>query len=341
MDTGTLMDAAPAPMVLIGPDQRIVAANGPAEAVFGPIVRERHYIAALRQPVLLDCVERAFSQQVSRSARFPARDTLRDATYSATATPLAGRGGVLLFLEDVSHVEEAGQMRRDFVANVSHELRSPLTALLGFIETLRSTARDDPVARKRFLEIMEREAERMNRLIHDLLSLSRVEAEERRLPSGEVDVASLASSAAEALEPQASGQGVALNVSGASHPIFVRGNADQLLQVFTNLIENALKYGDRFTDINLTTEEHNAELQGPAVLFAVRDDGDGIDPLHIIRLTERFYRIDTHRSRELGGTGLGLAIVKHILNRHRGRLRIRSEPGSGSCFTAILPRNSG
>ncbi len=337
MNANALMDATPAPMVLIGSDERIVAANGPAEAVFGPVARGHHYITALRQPVLLDCVEGAFRTFTPRTSRFPARDSMRDTTYSATATPLVSSGGVLLFLEDVSHVEEASQMRRDFVANVSHELRSPLTALLGFIETLRGNARDDPEAQERFLEIMAREAERMNRLIQDLLSLSRVEAEERRLPGGQADVASLVATAVEALEPRARERGVVVSVSGAQQPLLVRGNPDQLLQVFTNLIENALKYGSGSANVRLATQGHNPELQGPAVLVAIHDDGDGIDSLHIPRLTERFYRIDTHRSRELGGTGLGLAIVKHILNRHRGRLHIESEPGKGSCFTAILP----
>lgn len=340
MDAGTLIDVTPAPMVLIGSNERIVAANEPAEAVFGPIDQGRHYITVLRQPDLLECIEDALRNQSSRTVRFPAQDRMRDTTYSATATPLADSGGVLLFLQDVSHVEEADQMRRDFVANVSHELRSPLSALMGFIETLRGPARDDPEARQRFMEIMEREAERMNRLIQDLLSLSRVEAEERRPPGGQVDVVALVTSMVEALEPLSKEQGVSLSLSGTASPLPVRGNADQLSQVFANLVENAIKYGGNSAKISLATEERNPEIQGPAVLVTIADDGDGIDPLHIPRLTERFYRIDTHRSREVGGTGLGLAIVKHILNRHRGRLSIRSEPGNGSCFTVILPHDS-
>ena len=339
MDAIVLMDAIPAPMVLIGSDHRIVAANRPAEQVFGRLIQGRHYITAMRQPALLDCSEGALESQVSRTVRFPDRDSLRDTTYCATASPLAGQAGILLFLEDLSLVEEASKMRRDFVANVSHELRSPLTALLGFIETVRGPARDDQAARERFLEIMEREAERMNRLVQDLLSLSRVEAEERRPPTGQVDVAELVTSAVETLEPQAREREVAIGASGANNPLYVHGNPDQLLQVLTNLIENAVKYGGGIVRAEISLNECDPELQGPAVRISVHDNGDGIDPVHIPRLTERFYRIDTHRSREIGGTGLGLAIVKHILNRHQGRLRIRSEAGKGSCFTVILPRH--
>ncbi len=338
MDASALLDAAPAPMVLIGSDDRIAAANESAEGLFGRAIRGQHYITALRQPVLLDCIEGALRTQASRSARFPARDPMRDITYCATATPLAGQVGVLLFLEDVSFVEEASQMRRDFVANVSHELRSPLTALLGFIETLRGPARDDPRTQERFLEIMEREAERMNRLVQDLLSLSRVEAEERRPPTEQVDVADLVISAAETLEAQAGEKGVTIDISGAESSYHVLGNADQLLQVFTNLIENAVKYGGDHTSVEISGAGGDPDPQSPSVRISVRDNGDGIDPLHLPRLTERFYRIDPHRSREIGGTGLGLAIVKHILNRHRGRLRIESEANRGSRFTVILPR---
>ncbi len=337
MDPVTLMDAAPVPMVHIGPDERIAAANGAAEEVFGPVIRGYHYITALRQPALLDCIAGAFASQERRTIRLPIRESTWDITYRTTATPIADRGGILLFLEDVSHVEEASQMRRDFVANVSHELRSPLTAILGFIETLRGPARDDLEAQDRFLGIMECEAKRMSRLIKDLLSLSRVEAEERRMPTGQVDVASLASSAVETFEAQAKAKGVALGLSGVQTPVYIRGSTDQLMQVFTNLIENALKYGGDRTNVVVTTRSFDPELHCPAVRITVRDNGDGIDPQHIPRLTERFYRIDAHRSREMAGTGLGLAIVKHILNRHRGRLSITSEFRGGSSFAAILP----
>ncbi|MCG6903049.1 MAG: two-component sensor histidine kinase [Rhodobacter sp.] len=336
-DPSALMAAVPMPLVLIGGDARVVMANPLAEELFGSAAVGRHYITALRQPALLDCIETALKQVKTAQARFPLRGALRETIFLANAAPLAG-GGVLLSLDDVGHVHEAGQMRRDFVANVSHELRTPLTALLGFIETLRGPARDDAAARERFLGIMATEAGRMSRLIRDLLSLSRVESEERMRPQGRSDVAALVTSATMTLGPVAAEAGVTLHVSGAQDALIVPGDADQLLQIFANLIENAVKYGRTDVFIDIARVERDPVLRAPAVRIEVRDNGIGIDPLHVPRLTERFYRVDSHRSREMGGTGLGLAIVKHIINRHRGRLRIESTPGQGSRFIVVLPR---
>ncbi|MDH3264904.1 MAG: ATP-binding protein, partial [Paracoccaceae bacterium] len=224
-------------------------------------------------------------------------------------------------------------------ANVSHELKTPLTALLGFIETLRGSAREDAAARERFLEIMAREAERMNRLVSDLLSLNRVESEERVRPTGRVEMGALLGSVRSALRPLARERGVEIEIAGEAGGIWVPGDGDQLTQVFTNLVENAVKYAasGKLVTLTVAREEREPALRGPAVRVAVIDRGEGFDPAHIPRLTERFYRIDSHRSREQGGTGLGLAIVKHIVNRHRGRLRIESAPGQGSRFTVTLP----
>ena len=235
-------------------------------------------------------------------------------------------------------------VRRDFVANVSHELRTPLTALMGFIETLQGPARNDAAARDRFLAIMQREGNRMNRLIGDLLSLSRVEQEERRRPSECVDLAALIRLACATLAPTARAAGAALVRIGPTEAAEVAGDPDQIQQVLHNLIENAVKYGvrpgaeeGREVRVTLSHVPHEPVLRGPGWAVEVADDGEGIEETHLPRLTERFYRVDTHRSREKGGTGLGLAIVKHIVARHRGRLKIDSAKGQGSRFTVILP----
>lgn len=230
-------------------------------------------------------------------------------------------------------------MRRDFVANVSHELRTPLTALMGFVETLRGAAKDDPVARDRFLAIMEREAGRMNRLVGDLLSLSRVEAEERRRPTTGTDLGAVLRGAMQALAPLAEARQVQLLREGLTEGLKIPADPDQLTQVFTNLIENAIKYGGSGGEVRISVDKIDYEpvLRGAALRVVVADRGEGIDPIHLPRLTERFYRIDTHRSREQGGTGLGLAIVKHIVLRHRGRMKIESEKGQGSRFLILLP----
>ena len=343
MDLATVdavLAATPLPQFLIDAAERVIAINAEAEALLGRQIRGRHYITATRQPAVLDCIETAMSGRAA-TASFLSGGPAAETSWRVTARPILpfGRRGVLVTFEDTTAVEVAGQIRRDFVANVSHELRTPLTALLGFIETLRGAARHDQAAQDRFLAIMEREAGRMNRLVHDLLSLSRVESVERHRPTGSVDLSAVLGSVALSLKPLAEGARAQIVLKGTEGERLVPGDGDQLAQVFTNLLENAIKYGGTDATVEVTLSAHGADpsLRGPAIRVDVRDEGEGIEAVHIPRLTERFYRIDTHRSREKGGTGLGLAIVKHIVNRHRGRLRIESRPGGGSVFTVILP----
>ncbi|SMX35026.1 ATP-binding protein [Actibacterium lipolyticum] len=337
----SVLAAIPHPMILISKDGRVDAMNEKAQAMFGPGGIGRHYVTVLRQPVLLDCVEETLRLNQQRRSRFLTTEMTREATYDVTTSPVQGETGrgLLVFFEDVTDREQAEQIRRDFVANVSHELKTPLTALLGFIETLRGPARNDASARERFLSIMEREAERMNRLVRDLLSLSRVESEERMRPEERVDIVALVNSCALTLRPMARDNGVTINVTGHTASVFVQGDSDQLVQVFTNLIENAVKYGGSggVVTVDISVADRELAFRGPGVNVAVIDQGEGLDPVHIPRLTERFYRVDGHRSREMGGTGLGLAIVKHIVNRHRGRFRIESAPSEGSRFSVMLP----
>jgi two-component system, OmpR family, phosphate regulon sensor histidine kinase PhoR len=340
-DAAALIAAFPLPTILIGPSERIEALNGPATALFGLDGTGRHYITVLRQPAVLDLVEQSLRDGAHREARYLGSETGRDTTWRVTATGvqmIAGRMTLVAF-EDMTALEEAGQMRRDFVANVSHELRTPLTALLGFVETLRGAARDDPAARDRFLGIMEHEAGRMARLVDDLLSLSRVEAEERMRPMMPVDLRALVQQVAASFEPVAEAAGVAITVDLGEDVPQVPGDSGQLRQVLNNLIENAIKYGakGKTVDICLSGPAPERSLRADGIRLIVTDHGDGIAAHHIPRLTERFYRVDSHRSREVGGTGLGLAIVKHIVNRHRGRFRIESVVGKGSRFTVILP----
>lgn len=337
-----LIAAFPQPAVLIGRDERIVTANAPALDLLGRGIAGRHFITALRQPAVLDAIEACLQDGGEpRGTRFLGSDHRQDTTFDVTCSPVGegAAGGVLVCFEDVTHVEQAGQMRRDFVANVSHELRTPLTALLGFIETLRGPAREDPAATERFLAVMQDEATRMERLVRDLLSLSRLEAQERMRPDGRVDLVQVVQAVLHMLRPLIDEARIAIEADLPEGPVIVPGDADQLQQVGTNLIENAIKYGgpDRTVHVGLRALADEPALRGPAAIWTVRDEGAGFDPVHIPRLTERFYRVDTHRSREMGGTGLGLAIVKHIVNRHRGRMRISSEPGKGSEFKIILP----
>jgi len=336
-----VIEAVPMPLLLIDADKRIVAANGAARAMFGAEVLERHFALALRQPGPLAAVEAALAEGRASMVQHVQTGVTQETVFRLHVRPVEapeGRGALASF-EDVTEAEAIGRFRRDFVANVSHELRTPLTALMGFIETLRGPARDDAAARERFLAVMAAEAERMSRLVRDLLHLSRVEAEERVRPTARLDLATVLAGAAEALAPVAEAAGVTLRREGEAGPVWVAGDADQLTQVFQNLIENAVKYGGGGGGVTLRIRriERDPGLRCAAIAVDVADTGAGIAPEHVPRLTERFYRVDQHRSRTEGGTGLGLAIVKHIAQRHRGRLAIASTPGKGSCFSVILP----
>lgn len=337
-----LLQALPLPSVLIGRGERILAANTEGRNLLGPNIVGRHYLTAIRHPSVLDAVEASLQDGQQRKTRHLTSQSGRDLTFDVTASRIdIGDGhGVLVCFDDISPVEQAGQMRRDFVANVSHELRTPLTALIGFIETLQGPARNDSDAQQRFLAIMQREAHRMERLVRDLLSLSRVEADERVRPTALVDLAEMTASVLRSLAPLARENNVTFDYSGPEAGLAVAGDEDQLRQVLTNLVENAIKYGgsDHKVTVSVTSVDNLRAVSGPGVEIIVQDEGKGIDQVHLPRLTERFYRVDSHRSREMGGTGLGLAIVKHIVTRHRGRLKIESEPGQGSRFTVSLPR---
>lgn len=351
-----VMNAVPDPMLHLSGSGQIVAANAAARGLLGDWIEGRSYATVLRQPGLLGRIEAVQAGDPATEARMQITDQTGETQYLVRITPVAqdrprtGLWPLLLHFTDITHLREAEEMRRDFVANVSHELRTPLTAVLGFIETLRGPAKEDAAARDRFLGIMEAEARRMNRLVSDLLSLSRVESQERQRPSTEVDLKAVLDSVIAALKPAAEDQGsnLALELEPAGPDLLmgaagqgfrIKGDRDQLMQVFLNLTENALKYGGagRPVTLRLGWQDGTGTLKGPVLRADVIDRGDGIDPLHLPRLTERFYRVDTHRSRAMGGTGLGLAIVKHIVNRHRGRLRIDSVQGQGSTFTVLFP----
>jgi two-component system phosphate regulon sensor histidine kinase PhoR len=250
--------------------------------------------------------------------------------------PIADGGRAVVVLSDRTRERAVERMRADFVANVSHELRTPLASLIGFIDTLRGPAADDPPAQQRFLAIMGEQAARMNRLIDDLLSLSRIELVEHQPPSGSVELGELATRLVAGFEPRLRERSVQLDVRIPGDLPAVIGDADQLVQVLQNLLDNAVKYGREGGTVRF---EIAAAAGRTGALISVTDQGAGIPREHLPRLTERFYRVDTGRSRAAGGTGLGLAIVKHIVNRHRGQLSIESEEGVGTSVRVWLPQS--
>ncbi len=338
MDLQSILAGVPIAILLIDDRYQITDANPTACEIFGRDLEGENAVTLLRQAPVLEAMDHAMRDGARGQARFLLAGTLGEVSYAFAAHPLPAGGAVLSF-EDMSHAEESEIIRRDFVANISHELRTPLTGLIGFIETLRGSAKDDPKAQARFLEIMEAEAIRMSRMVSDLLSLSRVQADERVRPRREISITGVVRSAIATLEGKLSDAGVRVEVENLSDDVLVLGDRDQLTQLFLNLIENAIKYGGSGKTIHVTAQRiaRDATLRCPSVRLDVRDEGPGIDEIHLPRLTERFYRVDDHRSREMGGTGLGLAIVKHIVGRHRGRMKITSTKGVGSQFSVIFP----
>lgn len=331
-----MIRALPFPSVLFDSAGRIIDLNAEATALFGSDLLFASYVLRFRRPQIAEAIALALQGKASEPLLIASDDDGSVMLYHIR--PMKAEGGALLICQDVTATEKAARQRREFVANVSHELRTPLTSLMGFIETLQGPAAGDAAARAKFLAIMAGEAARMNRLVSDLLTLSAVEADERVRPLNAIDLATLVRQVIERLEPQAAQSGSEL-VLGAAPELMVAGDSDQIGQALSNLIENALRYGKPGGRVRvaITTAERDAKLLVPVAQISVADEGPGIEPHHLPRLTERFYRVDAHRSRAAGGTGLGLAIVKHILSRHRGRLAVTSQLGQGSVFTICLP----
>ena len=335
--SNTVLAALPDPLILVNERREVVRQNAAAKALFGDHVLRRDLAVALRQPPLLAAVDAVVAGGSGRLVEFELSSPVeRHMTARIDPLPARTEDGVILLvsLHDLTSAKRAEQMRADFVANASHELRTPLSTLVGFIETLQGPAADDEEARVKFLAIMQQQASRMARLVEDLLSLSRIEMNEHQPPTTPIEVVTVLRHVAQTLELKAAARGMTIDFDVADERVRAVGDADELAQLFQNLIDNAIKYARPNTPITLGVGPSRRVKEGVAI--KVRDRGEGIPRNHLPRLTERFYRVDTARSREMGGTGLGLAIVKHIINRHRGQLEIDSEIGEGTTFTVHL-----
>ncbi len=338
-----ILDELPDPVILLNASRNIISANQAARKLFNITEMGRDLTTALRHPAVLDAVDLSLAGGTPDPVEFelvagvPVTFEVQVATVPRPNDEDGVR--VVILLHDVTDTKRVDEVRADFVANVSHELRSPLAALAGFIETLSGPAKDDPAAREKFLGIMNNEAQRMTRLIEDLLSLSRVEANEHIRPEDEVEIETVIGEVVDAYSNRCTECGNSIDVDLPDGLPSVLGDHDQLSQVFQNLIDNALKYGGPGKPVRVTASpvERLPESGTHGVAVSVQDQGDGISTDHIPRLTERFYRVDKARSRGLEGTGLGLAIVKHIVSRHRGHILIESTPESGSTFTVTVP----
>lgn len=334
-------------VVLLDGDGRIIYHNGSAERFVGRAATGKLVPSVLREPILLDAIERVrtggTAEEIEYVSPVPVEHHYQVVITPAETAEYDGSGTpTLLALHDVTDMKRVEQMRVDFVANASHELKTPLASLSGFIETLQGPAKDDADAQERFLGIMGEQATRMQRLIEDLLSLSRIELREHMPPRGTVSVSGLVKDVVDAIAPIAERDKVTIDVAMSDDLPMIRGDWDELLQVVQNLVDNAVKYGQSGGRVEISADRIDGSADssvGTCVELKVRDFGPGIPREQIPRLTERFYRIDVATSRERGGTGLGLAIVKHILNRHNTELRCDSVVGEGATFSVRFSVN--
>ena len=327
-ETSTLIEAL-SEAALIAVDGRIAAANAAARALLGDAIEGAALQQVISHPAALEAIERPGSDnegvELTGLGRSRRHWLMRVARLSD--------GTALIRFVDRSEARAAEQMRVDFVANASHELRTPLATLIGYTETLREQAEEiDAETRERFLSVVHDEARRMQRVVEDLISLSRIEAEKLITPTDAVALAPLIDQALQGERRRADERGSALIRDVAPDLPSVAGDAGQILQLLDNLLSNALRYGEPGTPVTIA-----ARPEGSMARLSIADQGEGIAPEHVARVTERFYRVDTSRSRALGGTGLGLSIVKHIVERHRGRLAIESKLGAGTTIHVLLP----
>jgi len=338
------LDAVAVPLVQLDATFNVVACNKLAREAFGEFQNGAPVWAHFsKKSKFRKLLENAMETGDRRTMKVSSKTEI-PAEFLVTAMAVSPEHHfdetvLILTFEDRTSTQDAKSMRSDFVANVSHEIRSPLTAISGFVETLQGAARNDPEARDLFLGLMQNEVERMTHLVRDLLSLSQVEAKERGVPRKLVDLARIVTGAQDAALANAQKKARTLRVDCERSLPKIYGSHDDLVRVFINLVENAVNYSNEGSEIFMSARRSGNPnpLGTDAVVISVKDQSEGILPEEIPRLTQRFYRIDKSRSRDAGGTGLGLAIVKHVLKRHRGKLVIDSVLGEGSEFQIYLP----
>ena len=333
-----ILEHVPTALIVITEKGRIDYANAAALALVPQIRIGTHFGTVIRAPQFVEAVTAALETGSARRIEITLPDPERileaDITQLPTGDGFSTEIEVIISFEDRTEAHHSARMRSDFIANASHELRTPLASLIGYIETLRDHGKDDPDAAEKFLAIMDRQSQRMRRLVDDLLSLSRIEMSAHRKPDDIQPIAPLIAEAATELAPVAHKAGVKISVALPDPGPDVACDRDQIIQVATNLIDNGIKYGGSQVAIALAPP---SPAFPRSIGISFRDDGPGIPAAVLPRLTERFFRVNVAKSKAQGGTGLGLAIVKHILLRHGGQLEIASNQEAGSTFTIWLP----
>jgi len=325
-------------LLAVDEDDRILVVNTAARQILQiglSSVEGRPLMQVIRSPGLIRFVQRVRQAESPRTAEVSlTQPSQRWLELHGAPLRVAGQArGAVVVLNDVTRLRSLEQSRKDFVANVSHELRTPITSIQGFLETLlEGGALEDTESARRFLGIVSKQTNRLSVILDDLLYLSRMESENVEIPKGNVNLGLLATSCVGNAEQLARAKNISMDLKIDAQPLQVYGNANLLSRMIDNLIENAIKYSPEGSRIEVHLQE-----SGDRALLSVQDHGIGIPAEHLPRISERFYRVDTARSREMGGTGLGLAIVKHVALVHGGLLEVSSVLGQGSCFSIRLP----
>ena len=342
-----LVDTLPDILIMINNEKEIVRTNRAARAIFGQNLGKRTLQSIIPSDSLLDAVSGVLEDLRCREVEFRLNEpVLRDFLAIIESFPISSKGGisVVITINDITELKSVERMRADFVANASHEIRTPLASISGMIETIRGPARDDQPAIDMFLGIMAEQAERMRQLINDLLSLSKIEMNAHAVPTDSVDFAAIVRNESRYFDIPSKEKKMPIVLDIQDNLPAVKGDRNELTQVVHNLIGNAIKYGNSDTEVIVNVKvthelpaDPNMRNLTKVVMFSVRDHGEGIAKEHLARLTERFYRVDSARTRQVGGTGLGLAIVKGIVTRHRAAITINSTIGQGSIFSVFLP----
>lgn len=352
-DFNLILNSLDDAIIIVDSENKILYQNSYSEKIFSNNFSGLPISNLVRDPIILESYQNVIRTKENHAVIFVASNfidnlDIRENIFDVSIRYVDNADDffIIITLKNITIQRNIERMRTDFIANVSHELKTPMSTIIGFLETINSTAIDDKEAQKKFIDIISREANRMSRLIEDLLVISRIESNEHIFPTSRVDIYKLINQVKQNLMKSAMEKSIKINVNTFEGELFILGNEDELVQVFTNLFENSIKYANqgsaitanyRLENSNVVDNNQTKLVKSTFTVIEIIDQSEGIPEKHISRLTERFYRIDAGRSREVGGTGLGLTIVKHILNKHRASLDIASKVGVGSVFTVKFP----
>lgn len=334
-----ILDKTPIACISVFKNKKISYFNKLAKKQFFSLKKNIHIENIISSKDLNKAIDECFKNTMKKKISFTP-ENLKDSYFNLDLMFLQkNKGELTIFINDQSLIKGYEKMRTGFIANVSHELRTPLSSILASVETIKNSAKQDKKAQLKFLDSMENQAWRMTRLVEDLLTLSKIESDDKELNFEKINVDLILRGVIESLSKKAKLKKIKFKTIKKHKKLVINADQDSIIQVFTNLIDNSINYSKENTLITITFDK--SKIHDKSFLkICVADEGDGIEKKHLNRITQRFYRVDKDRSRQQGGTGLGLAIVKHIIQRHQGELKIKSQIGKGSTFSSFFPIES-